>query len=962
MIALGFVLLFAVPQAYALTAQIITGFAPATPITYSAGKTFALSATGGGSGNPVAFASTTTSICTVASNNVSVLTVGTCKLTANQAGNSTYSAAPQISANIVVNKGSQTITFAPLTDKILGAGTFTLSATSDSGPAVTFTSTTTSVCTVSGSTVTLVAAGTCTIAANQAGNTQYSAAPQVAQSFTVAKKIQTITFAALSDKPFGVAAFSISATSSSGLTVVISSVTTSVCTVSASKVTVVSTGTCTIAANQAGNGTYSPAQQVTQSFNVTPGAQSITFPMISGKTVGATPYTATATSTSGLTVTITSATAAICAVNGKTITFLGAGICTLNANQPGNANYGAAPQVQQLFRIDPGSQVITFSALANKLFGAAPFTVSATSSSGLAVTLTSDTTNICTVAGSTVTLVSTGTCTIFAYQEGNNDYLNSNTVYQSFNVAPGTQMISFAPLPGKAFGSAPFNLVANSSSGLPVTFTTGTLSVCTISGSTVTLVSMGTCTIAADQAGNANISAAPQVTQSFTIATNQPPSISLTSPSAGQHFHAPASLTLSATPTDSDGSIAQVAFYNGESLLGTVTQAPFSITLHQVLAGSYNITAQAKDDLGATGTTSPISVTVDPQTELTLVASPNNSNAPANITLTASTANLSGTVTQVEFFNGVTSLGVISQAPFTFSWNNLAAGIYTVTAKATDSLGVVTVSQEVDVTVGDGTGAEQVYYVEVDHLKTPRVVTDKNGTPIWQWGQDEPFGDTPPNEDPGNVGKPFVLNVRFPGQYFDQETNTHYNYHRDYDPRTGRYLQSDPIGLSGGVNTYSYVNNRPIQNIDPSGLIKWKGDMYSVSAADYVGGGIYNFDLKSECVGGKYAYVHVFASGVGLGAGFDIRTPFTGGVGGIEFNDGNVNIDPNVFHGKFQIFSVAAGIGVVGGYSFIELGHAISTPSAKPDPSIGVDASVSAFIGRSSVWGAEIKECDCNKR
>ena len=81
----------------------------------------------------------------------------------------------------------------------------------------------------------------------------------------------------------------------------------------------------------------------------------------------------------------------------------------------------------------------------------------------------------------------------------------------------------------------------------------------------------------------------------------------------------------------------------------------------------------------------------------------------------------------------------------------------------------------------------------------------------------EPFGNSLPNENPSGLGN-FTCNLRLPGQYFYKEANTHYNYFRDYDPAIGRYVQSDPIGLWGGLNTYTYVGNRPLTYIDPNGL------------------------------------------------------------------------------------------------------------------------------------------------
>lgn len=110
--------------------------------------------------------------------------------------------------------------------------------------------------------------------------------------------------------------------------------------------------------------------------------------------------------------------------------------------------------------------------------------------------------------------------------------------------------------------------------------------------------------------------------------------------------------------------------------------------------------------------------------------------------------------------------------------------------------------------------AAGVTFVHADGLNTPRVVTDATGASIWNWAyKSNAFGEVLPTSSKG-----YVLNLRFAGQYYDAESNTFYNVQRVYDPTTGRYLQSDPIGLNGGVGTYAYVSGNPLGIVDPLGL------------------------------------------------------------------------------------------------------------------------------------------------
>ena len=109
-----------------------------------------------------------------------------------------------------------------------------------------------------------------------------------------------------------------------------------------------------------------------------------------------------------------------------------------------------------------------------------------------------------------------------------------------------------------------------------------------------------------------------------------------------------------------------------------------------------------------------------------------------------------------------------------------------------------------------GTTLEEIHYLHTDHLNTPRLATDQNQSVVWRW-EGNAFGDT------ASIGGA-IMNLRFPGQYYDSETGLYYNWHRYYDPRIGRYITSDPIGLRGGLNTYSFVANNPVRWSDRFGL------------------------------------------------------------------------------------------------------------------------------------------------
>lgn len=477
---------------------------------------FALTATAS-SGLAVSFASTTPAVCTAAGTMVTVVATGTCSITATQAGNATYTAAMPVAQSFTVNPGSQTITFGALNAVSFGATPFTITATASSGLPVSFLSTTPAVCTVAGTTVTIVGTGTCSITATQGGNANYNAATAVSQSFMVNPASQTITFGTLSAVTFGGAPLTISATASSGLAVVFLSATPTVCTISGSALALVATGTCSIAATQPGNANYSAAASVIRSFTITAGSQTISFGALSSVGYGAPPITLLASASSGLVVSFASTTIGVCTVAGTSLTIVAIGSCSVVATQPGNANYSAATPVTQTFLVSPGNQVIRFGAVGNVSYGGSPFTLTVTASSGLPVSLTSATPAVCTNAGATVTIVAVGTCSITATQAGNTNYNAAAPTVVSFTIGPASQIITFGGIGSVTFGVTPFALTATATSGLAVIFSSTTPAVCMVTGTTVTILTGGICSITAAQAGNADYSAAPPVTESLTV-------------------------------------------------------------------------------------------------------------------------------------------------------------------------------------------------------------------------------------------------------------------------------------------------------------------------------------------------------------------------------------------------------------------------------------------------------------
>jgi regulation of enolase protein 1 (concanavalin A-like superfamily) len=190
--------------------------------------------------------------------------------------------------------------------------------------------------------------------------------------------------------------------------------------------------------------------------------------------------------------------------------------------------------------------------------------------------------------------------------------------------------------------------------------------------------------------------------------TNQPPTVAITSPTGGSTFTAGSNIAVTAAANDSDGTVSRVDFFVGTTQIGSDTTAPYSATWSNVAAGTYNLTAKAVDNDGAS-TTSAVSVQVTtttnqpPTVSLTAPANGASYTAPATVSLTATASDPNGTISKVEFYNGTTLLNSDTTSPYSYSWSNVAAGTYGLRAVAYDNAGASASSATVSITVSTTT-------------------------------------------------------------------------------------------------------------------------------------------------------------------------------------------------------------------------------------------------------------------
>jgi RHS repeat-associated protein len=240
------------------------------------------------------------------------------------------------------------------------------------------------------------------------------------------------------------------------------------------------------------------------------------------------------------------------------------------------------------------------------------------------------------------------------------------------------------------------------------------------------------------------------------------------------------------------------------------------------------------------------------------------------------------------------------------------------------------------------------YFYHNDHLGTPQKITAVNGAVVWsaKYGS---FGGA--DVDGAST---ITNNLRFPGQYYDSETGLQYNYHRDYDPSTGRYLTPDPIGfISGDVTLYRYGSNNPIMNLDAIGLWEYQAFCRYISGGDAIGGGVLKCHVSGPCMRNHKKRIWMTET---------IFVGLTGGSpGGLTYfsmtlkdNDWSSKYpDGSKLLGFSHMFSAGWAFGGYGGaYADVKLGSASFQGAGNQS---GIDLSGDIFLGHTT-WSKDVPE------
>ena len=464
-----------------------------------------------------------TDVCTSSGLSITVVGGGNCILTFTQGGDSLFFPAPTVTRVLLVGPATQSITWAAPASATVGTNVL-LTGTSSSGRLVNYASLTPTTCGIAGSSLVPFLRGVCRIRATVTATANHQAATPVIADIDINPATQALGITAPTSMGFG-ASVEISAQTTSGDPAEWTVLTPDICAMDGNLVTALATGDCTVSASIDASDGYSAASSEA-TIAVEKGDQEITFPALPSGLAPGHPISLNATASSGLAVAFQATGACSVGTSGgvTTLTPVGtSGSCTVVSRQVGDGNWNAAVPVTRVTTVRKLAQTILFSLTsASRLPSAAPFALTASSTSGLSVAFAAR--GVCAVSAGTVTLTgSIGVCTVTASQAGDSGYRPAVSVSRSFNVAKASQTIdtSGVEVEWTAPGSTP--LPSLSSAGLATSWISSTEEICVpdydsdTQSWSVYFVDAGSCELVGSAAGNTDYMAATPVSVTIDV-------------------------------------------------------------------------------------------------------------------------------------------------------------------------------------------------------------------------------------------------------------------------------------------------------------------------------------------------------------------------------------------------------------------------------------------------------------
>ena len=644
-----------------------------------------------------------------------IVGLGSTTITAYQAATANYTGG-SITTILQIVKVPNVLTYFFVPSLKFGDAPYTLTKpNSYSYGAFTYTSSNTSVATISGEVITVVGIGSSIITANQASTPTYETGT-TSGTLVVSAGLTGLANFVVPTKTFGDASFNLVApTTSSPGAITYTSSNTAVATVTNNTITIVGAGTSTITASQASTTNYASGT-ISATLTVNKATTALTNFSVPAKAFGDASFNIVApTTNSNGSLTYTSSNTAVATVSGSRITIIGVGTSTITASQETNTNYTAATSTTTL-TVNKATTVLTNFSVPLKIFRNAPFLVNPpTTNSNGAITYTSSNTAVATISGTTITIVGIGTSTITANQATTTNYL-AGTTTAVFQVNNATPVITNFVIPTKTFGDAAFSLVNPTSNSIGAfTYTSSNTAVATIAGNVVTIVGGGTTTITATQASTADYDIG---TSNATLTVNQATTI-LSNFSVSAKTYGDVSFNMVAPTTNSNG-----AFTYTSSNTEVATIVGNTITI--VGAGTSTITAIQASTVSYTSSSITASFQVGQGIPTLSFSIPTKTILDAAYTITPPTSNSIGTFT---YSSSNASVATIVGTTVTM----VGLGTTTITAVQANSVNYVPATITATFTVIKATPTLTNFSIPTKNLGNPTFLitaptTDSDGT------------------------------------------------------------------------------------------------------------------------------------------------------------------------------------------------------------------------------------------